>query len=165
MKKLNKKERYQMENKTQINNSQEASGRLASVEETKQSGEACNSPDTTPKTLFQIEQRIKKGCEELNVLDLFCGAGGSAIGINQVGNVKITGIDIQEQPDYPFTFIKKDIRELDKDFLKKFNFIWASPPCQKYTYASKKARNKGKEYPDLIVFTRELLENSGVPYI
>jgi len=99
------------------------------------------------------------------VLDLYCGAGGSSMGINQVTNAEITGIDIIEQPDYPFKFIKADATKLSAEFLKQFDFIWASPPCQEYIYASKKARNKGKKYPDLIKKTRELLESSGKPYV
>ncbi|MEI9975076.1 MAG: hypothetical protein WDO73_25300 [Ignavibacteriota bacterium] len=41
-------------------------------------------------------------------------------------------------------------------------FIWASPPCQAFT--TLRALQKGKEYPNLIPATRELLANSGVPY-
>jgi DNA (cytosine-5)-methyltransferase 1 len=62
-------------------------------------------------------------------LDLFCGGGGSSMGLKNNG-FDVTGIDINEQPEYPFKFIKQDVFNLSIDFLKQFDFIWASPTCQ-----------------------------------
>lgn len=43
------------------------------------------------------------------VLDLFCGAGGSAMGLHRAWpDAEIVGVDIVEQPHYPFKFIKAD---------------------------------------------------------
>jgi DNA (cytosine-5)-methyltransferase 1 len=100
----------------------------------------------------------------MRALDLYCCGGGSSTGLHQAG-FEVTGIDIVEQNNYPFRFIKANVLELDADFLKQFDLIWASPPCQQYTSAGTQWRLEGKEYPDLIEATRELLKQSGKPYI
>lgn len=99
----------------------------------------------------------------MRALDLFCCAGGASTGIHQAG-FKVTGVDIDPQKHYPYEFIQCDIKELDPDFLNEFDYIWASPPCQCFTSATALPRSKGKTYPDLIEFTRNLLKNSGKLY-
>jgi DNA (cytosine-5)-methyltransferase 1 len=102
----------------------------------------------------------------VKVLDLCCCSGGASHGIHQAfPSAEITGIDINEQPDYEHQFIKADVTKLSLEFLKQFDFIWASFPCQSYTYASKKSRNLGKTYPDLIGEGRKMLLESGKPFV
>ncbi len=97
-------------------------------------------------------------------LDLFCGAGGAAVGLKRAGFDHITGIDINNQPEYPFSFSKMDV--FDKQIgIGKYDFVWASPPCQKYSWSTIKWRNQGKEYPDLIGKTREMLLKAQVPFV
>ena len=100
----------------------------------------------------------------MKLLDLFCGAGGAAVGYHRAG-FDITGIDIKEQPNYPFEFIQSDVFELKEAFLGQFDVIHASPPCQAYSYSTVKHRNLGKRYPDLLERTRILLIESGKEYI
>lgn len=97
-------------------------------------------------------------------LDLFCGAGGASCGIRQCG-FEVWGVDNVEQPNYPFNFICEDAVEFMANGLDEFDFIWASPPCQAYSWAAKQHENRGKEYPDLVGVTRDYLIRSGKPYI
>jgi len=102
---------------------------------------------------------------EMNAIDLFCGAGGSSVGLKQAGFSDVLGVDIKEQQEYPFTLWTKDIFKIPVYTLKHFDFIWASPPCQAYSVASQPAKAKGKRYPDLIDKTRELLLKTGKPFV
>lgn len=102
----------------------------------------------------------------MTVLDLYCGAGGSSVGILNAGASCIIGWDIAPQRDYPFFFMQANALNLTRDFLEHMGikFIWASPPCQQYSQANQHLRQKGRKYPDLIGATRDLLSESGVPW-
>jgi DNA (cytosine-5)-methyltransferase 1 len=98
----------------------------------------------------------------MKVLDLFCGAGGCAAGYYRSGLVtSITGVDIKPQPRYPYKFIQADALEYLKLFGDHFDFIHASPPCQRYSVSTK---NKD-QHPDLLAPVREALKATGKPYI
>lgn len=95
------------------------------------------------------------------LLDLFCGAGGAGKGYADAG-FEVVGVDIVEQPNYPFEFILGDALEVG---IRGFDAVHASPPCQNYCWSTAKSRRAGKEYPDLILETREVLVESGLPYV
>lgn len=96
------------------------------------------------------------------VLDLFCGAGGASMGYHRAG-FEVAGADINPQPNYPFLFHQADVTDgISNELLQSFDLVHASPPCQGYMSGS---TSTGDKYPRLIAATRELLAESGVPYV
>ena len=100
---------------------------------------------------------------KLRLLDLFCCAGGAGVGYNRAG-FAIVGVDIKPQPNYPLPFIQTDVLMLDPGFLASFDAIHASPPCQSYSDLAKRNGN-ADAWPRLIDPVREMLIQSGLPYI
>ncbi|MFN3836739.1 MAG: hypothetical protein ACK4MI_03405 [Brevundimonas sp.] len=98
----------------------------------------------------------------MRILDLFCCAGGAGMGYHRAG-FEVVGVDLAPQPRYPFAFIQTDALSLDMRFLRSFDAIHASPPCQHYSPLN--ALSPEKEYPDLVAPTRALLTDSGLPWI
>lgn len=112
------------------------------------------------------------------LLDLFCAEGGAAVGYHAAG-FDIVGVDIEEQPLYPFPFRRADAIDVLRDLLlsdilgdpvviagnsytlSDFHAIHASPPCQAHSTITP---DKSK-HVDLIPDVRELLNQCGVPYV
>lgn len=83
------------------------------------------------------------------------------MGLEDVG-FDVTGVDITNDHEYPFDFKHSDVFDLDLDWMRQFDLIWASPPCQFYVLSN---RNKETDHPDLIPRTRALLQKVGKPFI
>lgn len=98
------------------------------------------------------------------LLDLFCGAGGAAMGYYRAG-FDVYGIDINPQPNYPFRFLRGDALEFAAKFGREFDAIHASPPCQAYSFSTVQWRKLGREYPDMVADTRQCLMSLGKPWI
>ena len=96
---------------------------------------------------------------KLKLLDLFCCAGGAALGYRRAG-FDITGVDINPQPNYPFPFVQADALALDMKFLRQFDAIHASPPCQSYSDLAKRNKNADK-WPRLVEPVRKMLKETG----
>lgn len=98
------------------------------------------------------------------LLDLFCGAGGCAMGYHRAG-FDVVGVDIKKQPRYPFRFIQGDAMEyLANKRGRGFQVIHASPPCQRYSEVTR-ANGNQENYPDLVAPCRDLLAAIGKPWV
>lgn len=97
------------------------------------------------------------------LLDLFCGAGGAAMGYHRAG-FQVVGVDIRPQPRYPFTFHQGDALEFLKEHGRGFDVIHASPPCQAYSVCGTLPHCQ-RDYPKLLEPTRELLQACGRPWV
>jgi DNA (cytosine-5)-methyltransferase 1 len=99
------------------------------------------------------------------ILDLFCGAGGAAMGYHQAG-LDAIGVDINPQPRYPFRFVQGDALDVlaGRDLLPPFDAIHASPPCQTRSRATA-WRGRREDHPDLLTPTLRALERTSVPWV
>jgi DNA (cytosine-5)-methyltransferase 1 len=97
------------------------------------------------------------------LLDLFCGAGGAAMGYHRAG-FDVVGVDINPQPRYPFEFHQGDAMTWPLD---GYDAIHASPPCQAYSAGKNiwHTRLPGDRHPDLVEPTRARILASGLPYV
>ena len=117
--------------------------------------------------------------ERPRLLDLFCGAGGAAMGYHRAG-FEVVGVDIKPQPHYPFEFYQVDaIKLLDRPgpwelmdplrypgiFAEEFDAIHASPPCQDFSVAKNGVARFRPSYEDLIEPTRSAMERTGLPWV
>jgi len=104
----------------------------------------------------------------MKLLDLFCGVGGASAGYAEAG-FNVTGIDLKHGKRYPYTYIRGDVLEYlkDLDFLRSFDVIHASPPCQTHSITQhlRNAQGNTTSKLDLIPQTRTALIASGKPYI
>lgn len=92
------------------------------------------------------------------LLDLFCGAGGCAVGYARAG-FEVIGVDIVAQPRYPYRFLQADALTFP---LSSFDVIHASPPCQLYSVTWPLWH---RDYPDVLPLVRERLWKSGKPFL
>ena len=101
------------------------------------------------------------------LLDLFCGAGGAAMGYHRAG-FDVVGVDIAPQPNYPFEFVQADAVAMlhSSDCIgwwRTFDAIHASPPCQFYSRSM--AMHDRTVHPDLIADVRRALIFKGIPWV
>ncbi len=91
------------------------------------------------------------------LLDLFCGAGGAAMGYARAG-FDVVGVDIKPQRHYPFEFVEADATEYPID---GFDAIHASPPCQDHMATPHRKHGTGWMLPH----TRDRLEEQSAPWV
>jgi DNA (cytosine-5)-methyltransferase 1 len=105
------------------------------------------------------------------LLDLFCGAGGCAMGYHRAG-FRGVGVDHSRQPHYPFPFVQTDAIAFAQELFwgtavkgyrpQEVALIHASPPCQAYSRMSRAAASNA---PKLIPAVRRLLAATCKPYV
>jgi DNA (cytosine-5)-methyltransferase 1 len=119
---------------------------------------------------------------------LFAKAGGCSVGFARAAEKLglepyVVGIDKDWQKRYPssdlvsvehtgtpnttYRFLQGDVLELlntawGRRFIRTFDFVHASPPCQFYSIA--RSIGNGADHPELIEPTRDGLLAAGVPY-
>lgn len=96
----------------------------------------------------------------LRALDLFCCGGGAGMGLHRAG-FEVVGVDIEPQPKYPFEFFQADALDFPLD---GYDFIWASPPCQRYSDLARRNGN-ASDYPDLVGPIRRRLLNINTAWV
>jgi Site-specific DNA methylase len=85
----------------------------------------------------------------------------------------VVGVDIRPQPNYPFEFRHADALDFVHDALyehgwygeEAFDAIHASPPCQHFTKYGNSVKDIKDRYDDLLIPTRHLLIQTGLPYV
>ena len=117
------------------------------------------------------------------LIDLFCCAGGASAGYVRAGS-DVLGVDTKSHKSYPYPVLHADalsvlrmllegetlpfarwgnvVRRVSLSDITAFH---ASPPCQRYSGMSVCRPGLADEYPDLIGPVRELLIQTGQPYV
>lgn len=93
------------------------------------------------------------------LLDLFCGAGGAAVGYHRAG-FEVTGVDNRPQPRYPYEFHQADAMTYPLD---GFDVIHASPPCQDHSVLSSRTPDHGTGW--MLAATRARLQKQSAVWI
>jgi DNA (cytosine-5)-methyltransferase 1 len=100
------------------------------------------------------------------LLDLFCGAGGAAVGYDRAG-FDVVGVDIRPQPRYPFEFVQADVMALTPFDMHDYDAIHASPPCHDHSTVTGRNRKavgpKGTGW--MLGATIDLLAATGRPFV
>lgn len=91
------------------------------------------------------------------LLDLFCGAGGAAMGYHRAG-FDVVGVDLEPMKHYPFEFHQTDAMTFPLD---GFDAIHASPPCQDHMRNPHRKHGTGWMLPA----TRARLIANGAPWV
>jgi hypothetical protein len=108
----------------------------------------------------------------LEALDLYCCAGGATRGLQQAG-FRVTGVDHNDRSTYcGDEFVQADTIHYLREIIRtgeihRFVLIGASPPCQQrctLTRGTNTARGWGRDHPQFVPPTRELLLAAGVPF-
>lgn len=93
------------------------------------------------------------------LLDLFCGAGGAAMGYHLAG-FEVVGVDVRRQPRYPFEFVEGDATTFPLD---GFDVLTGSPPCNDHSDLASIGGSHGTGW--MLAHTIERFRATGRPYV
>lgn len=96
----------------------------------------------------------------MRLLDLYACAGGAGEGYKRAG-FDVFGVDIKRHKRNPHPMLVANVLDLPVEFIRMFDAVHASPPCQFATDMN----NDKTRHINLIPATRKLLEAAGVPYV
>jgi DNA (cytosine-5)-methyltransferase 1 len=74
----------------------------------------------------------------------------------------VTGVDINPQPRFPFTFVRADAIGYAREHGHKYAAMAGGPPCQGYSLTH---RIHGNDHPQLIAQFRDVLADLDKPYV
>ncbi|WP_371527161.1 DNA methylase [Streptomyces sp. NBC_01283] len=120
----------------------------------------------TQTTLIRRERPRRR------LLDLYACAGGAGMGYARAG-FAVDGVDIVDRPNYPFPLHRGDALErlaalISSGQIEQYAFVHASCPCQAgcaLTVGTNQSQGWGGTHADLVAPTRELLDQTGLPYV
>jgi DNA (cytosine-5)-methyltransferase 1 len=98
------------------------------------------------------------------LLDLCCGVGGASVGYVRAG-WDVTGVDIADQPDYPFAFVRGDAVAFVREHGREFDAIHASWPCQAENPLTTGTNGRRHPHPQLIPPGRAAMQATGRPWV
>lgn len=104
------------------------------------------------------------------MLDLFSGRWGWSKAFAARG-WECVGVDLTIPPEIPARceFIQADVLTLTTEFVRQFDFVCASSPCEEFSVHGMKMFHANPPHPEtgvkLFNHTRRILEESSVPYI
>lgn len=85
----------------------------------------------------------------MRVLELFAGAGGAALGLQDAGFDHVACVERDPFAAATlraagFPAVEADVRDVDYDAMTgTVDLLWASPPCQAWSQANQHAERKG----------------------
>lgn len=112
---------------------------------------------------MQLRLQVGGGMKP-RLLDLFCGAGGAAMGYHRAG-FDVVGVDVKPQPRYPFEFVQADVSALQSHDLRDYDAVHASPPCQDWSQLHRNYGAPEHGTGHLLQSTLRLLRESGRPWV
>ena len=130
--------------------------------------------DTTTTVDLREEERMAVG---IGAVDLFCGAGGLSLGLQQAGINVHAGIDLDPACRYPFEtnlhaeFHELNIRDLDADSLwsmwgdESVRLLAGCAPCQPFSSQRRGASAQAHESWDLLLEFGRLIEATAPDYV
>ena len=108
--------------------------------------------------------------EKFQLLDLFCGRWGWSRAFASRG-WNCVGVDLVAPPEVPENceFRHLDVLTLTPAFVRQFDFVCASSPCEEFSIHGMKHFHPNPKHPEmgikLFEHTRSICEASGVPYV
>jgi DNA (cytosine-5)-methyltransferase 1 len=96
------------------------------------------------------------------LVDAFCKAGGAGMGYHLAG-FDVVGVDIEPQPNYPFSFVQTDAVKFVAEEGHRYDAIHGSPPCHDHSALSALTGTDDTGY--LLAATREAMKATGRPWV